>query len=54
MKIINVVTYTSECRESTIQIIRTKKLTIRGAQRIIRRTAPLAFVTKIETLIDKR
>ena len=55
MNILNSITYTQANREDTIQVNRSARLTIAGAQRILRKMGYTnAIVSRVDTLIDKR
>jgi len=59
MKILNHITYTTkdgygQRREWTTQITASRKLGTIAAERLLKRSAPSAIVTRIDTLIDSR
>jgi hypothetical protein len=60
MSILNVITATvAHCSnviaiETTYHLTRSRKLTVRGAQRILRKTNPSVIVSRVQTFIDER
>ena len=60
MKILHVITYSTRSidgqirREQTAQLIRSRWVSIIGCERILKRSAPSAIVTRVDTLIDER
>jgi len=58
-KILNTITYNTrdgygQRREWTTQITASRKLGTIEAERILKRSAPSAIVTRVDTLIDER
>ena len=59
MKILNAITFTTrdgngQRHEGTVRIQSSRKLGVLEAEKILRRDAPSAIVTRVETLIDSR
>ena len=59
MKIINSITYTTidgngQRHEWTIRVQSPRKLSVLGAEKILKRDTPSAIVTRVESLIDSR
>lgn len=54
MKILHNITFTINRVEHTARLTRRRRLTCAGAQRIIRRVAREAIVTRIDTMVDAR
>ena len=59
MKILNTITYTTrdgngQRHEWTVGIQSPRKLSVIDAEKILKRNAPSAIVTRVETLIDSR
>ena len=59
MKILNTITYTTrdsngQRHEWTVGIQSSRKLGVLEAEKILKRDAPSAIVTRVETLIDSR
>ena len=59
MKILNTITYTTrdgngQRHEWTVGIRSSRKLSVIDAEKLLKRDAPSAIVTRVETLIDSR
>ena len=59
MKLLNTITYTTrdgngQRHEWTVGIQSSRKLSVIDAEKILKRDAPSAIVTRVETLIDSR